>query len=92
MLAKPLGEECRKASGRAQLLVTTHSPFFLSAMRPDEVRVLYRDNKGFTQVRLASHITRVREFMEDGALLGDLWTEGQFGVGDPLTAAGDTTD
>ncbi|HVC58967.1 MAG TPA: AAA family ATPase [Acetobacteraceae bacterium] len=90
-LLEPLGEECRKASGRAQLLVTTHSPFFLSAMRPEEVRMLYRDDNGYTQVRRASDIVRIREFMQEGASLGDLWTEGQFGVGDPLVAAGKPT-
>ncbi len=90
-LLQPLGEECRKASARAQLLVTTHSPFFLSAMRPEEVRILYRDIDGYTQVRRVSDIDRVRAFMEDGASLGDLWTEGQFGVGDPLSATGEPT-
>jgi predicted ATPase len=88
-LLDTLGEECRKASERAQLLVTTHSPFFLHAMRPEEVRMLYRDDSGYTQVRRASDIQRIREFMQDGALLGDLWTEGQFGVGDPLIASGE---
>ena len=88
-LLEPLGEECRAASGRAQLLVTTHSPFFLRAMRPEEVRILYRDDNGFTQVRRASDSDRVREFMQEGASLGELWAEGQFGVGDPLIAAGE---
>ena len=90
-LLEPLGEECRKASERAQFLVTTHSPFFLSAMRAHEVRMLYRDDSGYTQVRRGSDIDRIRAFMEEGAQLGDLWTEGQFGVGDPLIAAGEPT-
>jgi predicted ATPase len=87
-LLYPLGEECRTASAQAQLLVTTHSPFFLNAMRPNEVRVLYRDNEGYTQVERASDIRGVPDFMRDGAQLGDLWMEGRFHVGDPLTAAG----
>ncbi len=90
-LLEPLGEECRKASERAQFLVTTHSPFFLSAMRAHEVRMLYRDDSGYTQVWRGSDIDRIRAFMEEGAQLGDLWTEGQFGVGDPLIAAGEPT-
>ena len=90
-LLEPLGEECRKASERAQFLVTTHSPFFLSAMRAHEVRMLYRDDSGYTQVQCGSDIDRIRAFMEEGAQLGDLWTEGQFGVGDPLIAAGEPT-
>lgn len=87
-LLQGLAEECRAASERGQLLVTTHSPFFLNALRPQEVRVLYRDEEGYTQARLASEIKGVPEFMDEGALLGHLWLEGHFGVGDPLVNQG----
>ena len=30
----------------------------------------------------------IPEFIEEGALLGQLWMEGHFEVGDPLTRAG----
>jgi predicted ATPase len=83
-----LAEECRRASEHGQLLVTTHSPFFIDALRPKEVRVLYRDDKGYTQTCLVSEIPGVPQFMEHGALLGQLWLEGQFGVGDPLVNHG----
>lgn len=87
-LLPELAEECRRAAGRAQLLVTTHSPFFLNAVRPEEIRVLYRDEKGFTQVVRAADIDGVLEFIAEGALMGHLWTEGYFGLGDPLVNAG----
>lgn len=83
-----LAEECRGAAERGQLLVTTHSPFFLNAIRPQEVRVLHRDPEGYTQVSQASDIPGVNDFIKEGALLGDLWTEGHFGVGDPLVNQG----
>jgi predicted ATPase len=83
-----LAEECRAASSRTQLLVTTHSPFFLNALRPDEVRVLWRDEQGYTQTQRAVDLRGVSEFVEHGALLGQLWMEGQFGVGDPLVNQG----
>jgi predicted ATPase len=83
-----LAEECRFSAERGQLLVTTHSPFFLNALRPSEVRVLYRDEEGYTQVTTASDIPGVPDFMSEGALLGHLWLEGQFGIGDPLTNQG----
>jgi predicted ATPase len=86
-----LAEECRAASERTQLLVTTHSPFFLSGMRPQEVRVLYRDEHGYTQSVRASDIRGVPEQMEAGASLGHLWMEGYFGLGDPLVNAGAPT-
>ena len=83
-----LAEECRRTAERGQLLVTTHSPFFLNAIKPAEVRVLHRDADGYTKVSLASEIQGVSDFIKEGALLGDLWTEGHFGVGDPLVNQG----
>ena len=87
-LLPELAEECRKATGHTQLLVTTHSPFFLNALRPEEVRVLWRDDSGYTQTRRAVDLTGVPEFVASGALLGQLWMEGQLGVGDPLVNQG----
>ena len=83
-----LAEECRAASERTQLLVTTHSPFFLNALQPGEVRVLWRDEQGYTQTQYVKQMENVRAFMNEGALLGDLWMEGHFNVGDPLTNQG----
>ena len=83
-----LAEECREAAGATQILITTHSPFFLDALRPHEVRVLWRVEKGYTQCRALGQDEKVKGFMDAGAQLGDLWMEGHFGVGDPLTRAG----
>ncbi len=83
-----LAEECREAAGATQILVTTHSPFFLDALRPREVRVLWRDESGYTRCHALDRNKKVKAFMDAGALLGDLWMEGHFGVGDPLTAGG----
>jgi len=87
-LLPELAEECRAASERSQLLVTTHSPFFLNPLRPEEVRVLYRDAQGYTQAVRVSDLPRVPQFLEEGASLGQLWMEGRFGVGDPLVRSG----
>jgi predicted ATPase len=87
-LLPELSEECRKSVEHSQLLVTTHSPFFLNALRPEEIRVLYRDEKGYTQTIRASDIQGVKDFIEEGALMGNLWLENHLGVGDPLINAG----
>ena len=79
-----LAEECRKAAGRGQVLVTTHSPFFINALSAKEVWVLHRDKRGHTQARRTSDMKGVPEMMEHGAQLGHLWLEGFFDVGDPL--------
>ncbi len=87
-LLPELAEECRNATARTQLLVTTHSPFFINGLRAEEVWVLYRDEEGFTRARRVADMERVRAFLATGAKLGHLWMENQFEVGDPLTAAG----
>lgn len=90
-LLPELAEECRAAIAQTQLLVTTHSPFFLNGLRPEEVRVLWRDEHGYTQTQRASDLTGVQAFVAEGALLGQLWMEGQLGVGDPLVNQGAPT-
>jgi predicted ATPase len=87
-LLPELAEECREASVRTQLMVTTHSPFFVNGLRPEELWVLFRDKNGYTQARCSKNMKGIGEFMDSGALLGDLWMEGHFEVGDPLTASG----
>ena len=90
-LLPELAEECRAACERTQLLATTHSPFFLNALRPEEVRVLWRDEQGYTQTSRVADIPGVREFIEEGAYLGHLWMEGYFNLGDPLDRHGEPT-
>jgi len=87
-LLSELAEECRLAAGRSQLMVTTHSPYFVNGLTPEELWVLYRDEEGFTRSRRAADMVGVNEFLQEGALLGDLWMEGHFEVGDPLTNSG----
>ncbi|MDD4888765.1 MAG: AAA family ATPase [Phycisphaerae bacterium] len=86
-LLPELAEECRAAAERSQLLVTTHSPFFLDAMKPEEVRVIYRNEAGYSQVQRASDICGVKEFIAAGATMGQLWSEEQLRVGDPSVDA-----
>lgn len=87
-LLPELAEECRMATDRTQLMVTTHSPFFVDGLKPEELWVLYRDEQGYTQARRALDMKGIPEFVKEGASLGQLWMEGYFEVGDPLTASG----
>ena len=88
-LLPELAEECRSATEASQLMVTTHSPFFTNSLKAEEVWVLYRTIEGFTEARRVSTMQGIKEFMAEGGLLGYLWMEGHFEVGDPLTNAGD---
>jgi len=83
-LLPELAEECRAATASTQLMVTTHSPFFVDGLKPEEVWVLYRDENGFTQAKRTSEMQGVEEFIQNGALLGQLWMEDYFDVGNPI--------
>ncbi len=87
-LLPELAEECRAAAGRTQLMVTTHSPFFVNGVRAEELWILYRNELGFTEARRASEMQGIPELLDEGAQLGYLWTEGHFDVGDPLVNLG----
>ncbi len=77
-LLPELAEECRTASANTQLMVSTHSPFFINELKPEEVFMLYRDVEGFTKAKKTSEIRGIKELLDAGAKLGDLWIEGYF--------------
>ena len=77
-LLPELAEECHLASAKTQLMVSTHSPFFVNDLRPDEVFVLYRNDKGYTKAQKPSDMKGIKEMMDAGAKLGDLWMENYF--------------
>ncbi len=54
----------------------------------DPCCVLWRDDQGYTQSQRAADLPGVSELVAQGALLGQLWMEGQLGVGDPLVNQG----
>jgi len=69
-------------------MVTTHSPFFVNGLLSEELWVLYRDESGYTQAKCAAEMCGIKDFLSEGTLLGNLWIEGHFEVGDPLVNAG----
>jgi predicted ATPase len=77
-LLPELAEECLQAAQRSQLIVTTHSPFFLLPLHPRHVWSLSRDLHGYTRAKRVSDMPGITEFMDHGANLGDLWMEGHF--------------
>ena len=78
-----LADEFRMAAQGTQIVLTTHSPYFVNSLNADETYVLFRDQDGFTQVKRASEMQEIPVFMEEGAKLGQLWMEGYFETGYP---------
>jgi predicted ATPase len=78
-----LAEEIRAVSSKSQVFVTTHSPEFVSAVRPKELWMIGRADDGFSRVSRASDNALVRTMVDEGATLGDLWSEGFLEAADP---------
>ena len=77
-----LAEEMKKNVGRGfskQLFVTTHSPFFVNALSPEEVWVLRKEADGFSVAQRVSDYPFVNELTEQGVVVGDLWYDKYFG-------------
>jgi predicted ATPase len=69
--------------GRTQVLVSTHSPYFVDALRPEELWVMERDRTGFASVVRSDRLQGIPDFVQEGAALGSLWFEEQFRRGNP---------
>jgi predicted ATPase len=57
----------------AQVFITTHQPYFVDALSPDEVWILEKGTDGFSTVRRASEDAIVTAMVEQGLPLGGLW-------------------
>lgn len=62
-----------------QLFVTTHSPFFVNALTPEQVWVLEKGTDGFSSLKKASEYEFVSDLIAEGANMGDLWYSEYFG-------------
>jgi predicted ATPase len=82
-LLPELAEECDSASARTQLIVTTHSPFFIDQLDPTQVWAMTRGDDGYARSKRLSEMAGVRELLAAGASLGQLWIEGSLEFGNP---------
>jgi predicted ATPase len=82
-----LVEEFRQASSVAQVMVTTHSPYLVDGLGPEELWILFRDAAGYTQAKHVAEMADVKALVKAGGELGALWMEGYLGEGDPLRDA-----
>lgn len=57
----------------SQLFITTHQPYFVDALDPEEVWVLEKGEDGFSTITRASEIPYVQNMVSEGQPLGALW-------------------
>jgi predicted ATPase len=72
-LAKEFREHATGRKGGSQVFITTHQPYFVDALEPDEVWILEKNKSGFSSIRRASDDPLVRNMVSEGLPLGGLW-------------------
>ncbi len=77
-LASQMKESIRGTYSK-QLFITTHSPFFVNSLSPEEVWVLEKQEDGFSTVTRASEYEHVKQLCDSDIELGDLWYSDYFG-------------
>jgi predicted ATPase len=58
---------------KSQIFITTHQPYFVDALEPDEVWILDKTEDGFSKIRRASENPIIQGLTSEGLPLGGLW-------------------
>ena len=72
-LAREFRRHAEQSKGKMQVLLTTHSPYFVDALSPKQVWLMEKDEKGHTQVRRTADMPAVEALDKEGIPLGSLW-------------------
>jgi predicted ATPase len=72
-LAVELRSQATRARNAPQIFVTTHQPYFVDALSPQEVWILSRGADGYSTIVRASDVELVKSLFDEGLPLGGLW-------------------
>ncbi|MEH2378964.1 MAG: AAA family ATPase [Nostoc sp.] len=72
-LAGEFREHATGQKGGSQVFVTTHQPYFVDALEPEEVWILEKGEDGFAKIRRTSEDPLINNLVSEGLPLGGLW-------------------
>ncbi|MBF0520081.1 MAG: AAA family ATPase [Nitrospirae bacterium] len=72
-LVREFREHATGEKNSSQVFITTHQPYLVDALEPEEVWILEKDDDGFATVRRASDDPLVKNLVAEGLPLGGLW-------------------
>lgn len=72
-LAQEFRSHATGQKGGSQVFITTHQPYFVDALEPEEVWVLEKGEDGFSTIRRASDDPLIENLVSEGLPLGGLW-------------------
>jgi predicted ATPase len=77
-LAREFIRHVEQSRGETQILVTTHSPYFVDALKPEQVWLMEKDENGHTTVKRTADLPIVVEMVKEEIPLGSLWYSNHF--------------
>lgn len=77
-LVQEFREHATNSKGGSQVFVTTHQPYLVDALNPDEVWILEKGEDGFSRIKRASENSLIKNLVEEGLPLGGLWYSDYF--------------
>ncbi|HMY17066.1 MAG TPA: AAA family ATPase [Polyangium sp.] len=79
-LVERLADELKThaAERDTNVLVTTHSPYFVDALSPEQVWLIQRNEKGRAELQRAADMPAIKELVAQGIPLGSLWYSNHF--------------
>ena len=63
---------------KSQIFITTHQPYFVDTLEPNEVWILEKGDDGFSKIHRASDYPAIQELVKEGLPLGGLWYSDYF--------------
>ena len=72
-LAREFREHATGKKDGSQIFITTHQPYFVDALLPDEVWILEKQKNGFSKISRVSEMQLVNSLVSEDIPLGGLW-------------------
>jgi len=73
ILASQFRAHVTEGKNKSQIFITTHQPYFVDALEPNEVWILEKGSDGFSTIRRASEAPLIQSLVAEGLPLGGLW-------------------
>lgn len=82
-LASQFSARTQRQDSNTQMLITTHSPYFVDALKPEQVWLIRKGADGHAQAIRAADVEGISSMSEQGIPLGSLWYSNHFDDGAP---------
>jgi predicted ATPase len=77
-LAREFIRHAEYSRGETQILVTTHSPYFVDALKPEQVWLMEKNEQGYSEVKRTADMPIIMEMTKEEIPLGSLWYSNHF--------------